>query len=318
MNRAAFVCLLAMSLLGAAPPGGVPISAQGPQGMLAGTMLGPGTARAQAILIIPGSGMTDRDGNNPMGVRAAPYRMLAEALAAQGITTIRIDKRGLFGSSGAVPDANAVTIGDYATDVRNWVTAIRARTGVPCVWLFGHSEGGLVALAAAHQPSICGLILAATPGRRMGDVLRAQLRANPANAPLLAQADAAIDALEAGRRADTSAMHPALQPIFRREVQGFLIGLFALAPAKLIAGVTQPVLILQGTRDLQIGEADARALAAANQAAKLVLLPDTNHVLKPVHTGSVEANLATYADDALPLAPGVADAIATFVNQQTP
>ena len=65
------------------------------------------------MLIVPGSGPTDRDGNNPMGVAAAPYRMLAEALAARGIGSVRIDKRGMFASAGAAADPNAVTIGDY-------------------------------------------------------------------------------------------------------------------------------------------------------------------------------------------------------------
>jgi uncharacterized protein len=314
MNRALLVCLLSMSLGAAAPPQGQPVEAPGPAGTLAGTMLGPANTQSPAILIIPGSGPTDRDGNNPMGVHANTYRLLAEALAADGITTVRIDKRGLFGSKAAVPDGNAVTIADYATDVRNWVASIRAKTGASCVWLFGHSEGGLVALAAAHQSGICGLILAATPGRKLGEILRAQLKANPANAALLVQAEAAIDALEAGRHVDTSDLHPALQNLFRPRVQGFLIDMFAVDPTKLIAGVTTPVLILQGMRDLQITEADARALAAAYPKAKLLLLPDTNHVLKPVHTDGMAANLATYADETLPLAPGVTDAIASFVH----
>ncbi len=67
---------------------------------------------APIILIIAGSGPTDRNGNSPLGVNAAPYRLLAEGLAAEGIGSVRIDKRGLFGSLTAVRDANAVTIAD--------------------------------------------------------------------------------------------------------------------------------------------------------------------------------------------------------------
>ena len=81
------------------------------------------------LQVIPGSGPTDRDGNSPLGITAAPYRLLAESLAEKGISTVRIDKRGLFGSKGAVADANKVTIADYATDTYNWVAAIRQRTG---------------------------------------------------------------------------------------------------------------------------------------------------------------------------------------------
>ena len=162
------------------------------------------------MLIIPGSGPTDRDGNNPLGVKAATYRLLAEGLAERGIGTVRIDKRGMFASAAAVADGNAVTIDDYVADVGAWIGAIRKETGVSCVWLLGHSEGGLVALAAAQKlPDICGLVLVSAAGRPLGDVLRTQLQANPANAPILPQAMAAIESLEAGKHFDVAGMHPA-------------------------------------------------------------------------------------------------------------
>src|SRR3954466_8477510 len=88
-----------------------PLTAPGPQGPLAGTLLDAGKG-APVVLIIPGSGPTDRDGNNPMGATAAPYRLLAEALADNGVSTVRIDKRGLGGSKAAVADGNKVTIAD--------------------------------------------------------------------------------------------------------------------------------------------------------------------------------------------------------------
>ncbi len=221
-----------LALCAAATPVESWIDAPGPAGALKGVLLTPAKP-GPALLIIPGSGQTDHDGNSPAGLRAGTYRLLAEGLAAHGITSLRIDKRGLFASRAAVPDADAVTIGDYAADVHAWIGVLRARTGQSCVWLLGHSEGGLVALVAADgRPDVCGVVLVATPGRPYGEVLRAQLHANPANAPLLAQADGAIDALEAGRHYDTAEMHPALRPLFRLAVQGFLISAFAVDPVK--------------------------------------------------------------------------------------
>ncbi len=299
-----------------------PIEARGPLAPLKGTLLVPAKAGAPVVLIVPGSGPTDRDGNNPLGVNAATYRLLAQDLAAMGIATVRIDKRGMFGSAKAVADANAVTIPDYVADVQSWVGAIRRTTGVPCAWVLGHSEGGVVALAAAQRGSevqgICGLLLVATPGRPLGQVLREQLRANPANAPILDQALAAITRLEGGGRVDPASLHPALQPLFNEAVQGFLISAFAQDPARLIAATKKPVLVLQGERDLQVGVQDARLLAQANPAAQLVLLPDTNHVLKAVLTDDPAANMATYANPGQPLAPGVVDAVARFVAPGKP
>jgi pimeloyl-ACP methyl ester carboxylesterase len=294
------------------------VQAPGPLGPLKGTMLTPAAGGAPMVLIIPGSGPTDRNGNNPLGVRAATYRLLAEGLAQRGIGTVRIDKRGMFGSRSAVADGNAVTIGDYATDTESWIAAIRKQTGVPCVWVLGHSEGGLVALASAQNaPDICGLVLVSAAGRPLGEVLREQIRSNPANAPIIDQAMAAIDSLEAGKHVDVSTMNPALMPLFAPQVQGFLISVFSYDPAKLIAAVNKPVLILQGKRDMQVSVADAERLKHAAPTAKLVLLDDTNHVLKTVTFDDRRANAATYANPRLPLAPGVVDAVAGFVDSAT-
>ena len=312
--------IAAMTLAGVAPHGGsvttTEIAAPGPSGALRGTLTDPGKRGEPVILIVPGSGPTDRDGNNRLGVAASTYRLLAEALAKDGIASVRIDKRGMFGSAAAIADANAVTVDDYAADVHAWALAITHQTGARCVWVLGHSEGGLVALQAAQRPGgTCGLILVATPGRPMGDILKAQLRANPANAPLLPDADKAIDKLASGVHLDPATLPAPLRPLFPTVVQGFLISAFAIDPAQLIKLVKLPVLILQGTRDLQVEEVDADQLAAAKPDAKLVKLADVNHVLKVVASPDRAANIATYGAADLPLAKAVAPAIAAFVGQ---
>ena len=297
----------------AATAASIAMTAPGPQGPLAGTLL-DGGAHSPVVLIIPGSGPTDRDGNNPLGITAAPYRMLAEALAQRGVSTVRIDKRGMFASKAAVADPNKVTIGDYARDTHNWVAAIRKQTGANCVWVLGHSEGALVALAAAQKPdAICGAILVSGAGRRLSDVIREQLRANPANAPVLDSAMTALDSLEHRQHVDVSAMHPALQKLFAPQVQDFLIDMFSYDPAKLAASTELPLLVVQGGRDLQVSVADAKALAVGK--AKLRLLPQMNHVLKDVASDDRAANLATYTDSLMPVDSGAVDAIATFVKR---
>jgi pimeloyl-ACP methyl ester carboxylesterase len=221
----------------------------------------------------------------------------------------------MFGSKAAVADPNAVTIAGYADDVHAWVDTVRRRTGRACVWVLGHSEGGVVALKAAQQPAgICGVILVATPGKPLADTLRAQFRANPANAAILPAATRTIDELEAGRRVDPATLPAPLPQIFAAPVQGFMIDLFAQRPAALAASLKVPVLVVQGDRDIQVGVDDARVLAAAAPGAKLVVLPGVNHVLKSVASDDRAANVATYRDSSLPLAPGVVDAVASFVT----
>jgi uncharacterized protein len=292
----------------------VPMTVPGPQGDLAGTLV-DGGKNAPVVLIIPGSGPTDRDGNNPLGVKAAPYRLLADALATKGVSTLRADKRGMFGSKAAIPDANSVTIADYASDAHNWAEALRKRTGAKCVWLLGHSEGGVVALAAAQQPrDLCGLILVATPGRKLVTVIREQLRANPANAPLLAQAMAALDSLEAGETVDPTGMPAPLLALFSPKVQPFLIDLLRQNPAALARSTKLPMLIARGGKDIQVAAADAEALHSARPDAKLLTPANMNHVLKDVAGDDRAANLASYADPSLPVDSSLVDGIAAFVN----
>jgi uncharacterized protein len=301
----------AVSLLsGASPAETVSIA-----GGLAGTYL-PAKASGSApqVLILAGSGPTDRDGNNPLGVSSNSYKLLAEGLSAVGIGTTRVDKRGMFGSAAGAADANNVYVSQLADDAHLWAKEIKQKTGAPCVWLLGHSEGGLVALQAAQNPAdICGLILVASPGRKAGDVLREQFSANPANAPILADALASVTALETGNDVDVSKMHPALQGIFAPAIQGFLKSLLKLDPSALIRAYQGPVLIVQGTTDLQVTMADARVLADSQPRAQLVEIAGMNHVLK---SASAErgANLATYANPALPIVPEIVTKIATFVQ----
>ncbi|MBZ5796055.1 lysophospholipase [Burkholderia contaminans] len=294
------------------------IEAPGSTGPLKGTLLSPASGDAPVVLIVPGSGPTDRNGNAPNWLQASTYRLLAEGLLDADIASVRIDKRGMYGSASAMPDADDVTIDEYVADVHSWVAAIRARTGASQVWLLGHSEGGLVALSAARQMAdIDGLILVSTAGRPLGPVLRQQLQSNPANAPILANAMSILDSLEAGERVDAARIDPALMQLFRPQVQRFLMSELTLDPAALLAGYMKPVLIVQGSRDIQVAVQDAELLKLANPRAEMALIADANHVLKTVRAPALQENLAAYSNPDLPLADGVVEAISAFVYAAT-
>ena len=292
-------------------PVSTPVELASAPAALHGTLLTPeGQTRAAAV-ILPGSGPTDRDGNSAQfGVRAGTYRLLAEGLAERGIATIRMDKRGI-GQSAAAGGAEAdLRFSTNIDDARAWIAEAATKTGQSCAWLIGHSEGALVALATAAKDDdkVCGLVLLSGAGRPAGVVLREQLTA--LHEPLKTRAYAVLSELEAGRAvADPPAE---LATMFRPSVQPYLISWLALDPAQLAAAYDGPIFVGQGTTDIQVSMADAEAIKAAQPRAELVVWDGVNHVLKTAPADRA-GNMATYADPALPLAPGVVEAVAGFV-----
>lgn len=288
-----------------------PVQIPGPAGPLEAERVAvPGAAHA--LVIIPGSGPTDRDGNSPgLGMGSDTLRLLAEGLAAGGIASLRIDKRGFYGSEGAIDDPNDVTIAAYAEDARAWV---REAAGLaPCVWLAGHSEGGLVALAAAQEPpeALCGLILLAAPGRPLGRIMMEQVEANPVNAPILEEMRGLIEGLEAGETRDPATVSAPLQALFTAGQQRYMMDLFAHDPAALATGWDGPALIVQGDRDIQISTGDADLLAEAMPQARRLPLPGGTHLLKE---DVPDQPYATYLDPSLPLHPALVPGIVAFVD----
>jgi pimeloyl-ACP methyl ester carboxylesterase len=284
---------------------------------LHGTLLKPaGRAAAEPVLILAGSGPTDRNGNSPIGLAPQSYRLMAEALAGEGIASLRVDKRGIAASAAAAPSEETLRLQTYADDARAWAADLRRRTGARCVWLLGHSEGTLHALLAAQDNGdVCGLVLVSPAGRRLGEIIREQLRANPANAPILDEALGILTELEAGRTVRGEGMHPGLAPLFRPSVQPYMMSILAIEPANLIRRYPGRVLVVQGTTDLQTTVADARTLGDARPGIEVAIIEGMNHVLKAAPADRA-LNIATYSQPDLPLAPGLMEAVVPFIRRR--
>lgn len=269
------------------------------------------TGNGKGVVFIAGSGPTDRNGNSLLGVHADYLRQLSDALARDGIFTLRYDKRGVGASTSALTSESELRFTDFVADARSWADWLRDQPGVACIFLLGHSQGGLVATLAAPQSKAAGLVLLSSPGRPFGTVLEDQLAGAPMDAKLRANALAILRSLKAGRT--TSDINPGLQRLFRPSVQPFLISLVDIDPAAELAKLRTPTLIVSGGHDLQITVTDFQRLTAARPGVTAIRIPGMNHVLKDAPAAR-KPNLATYADPKLPLAPGLADAVTKFID----
>ncbi|WP_158090257.1 alpha/beta hydrolase [Kiloniella majae] len=277
----------------------------------------------QIVLIIPGSGPTDRNGNNPLGVSAGTYKLLAEDLAKKGISSLRIDKRGLYGSSSATENPNNVTVNDYVEDIIDWISLIKEKLGCKNIWLLGHSEGGLIALKSTLISPTCssGLILVATSGVSFGQLLRKQINQNLSNTTVMNDAFVIIDQLENGQHVEMSLYDTSLQQLFAPVVQDYLIDLMSHEPVELISEINIPTLILQGDQDIQVSVENANKLKKAQPRSKLVILNGVNHILKQPKVQkdkalTISENLASYRDPKLELAPKITKEICQFIIDQ--
>ncbi|MGN8261136.1 alpha/beta hydrolase [Pseudomonas sp. SMSB3] len=310
----ALLLLLCTGLAQAAAPTVLqrPIDLDTGQGVLHGSLLLPqqGTP-PPVVLIIAGSGPTDRDGNNPAGGKVDNLKRLALLLANEHIASVRYDKRGVAASQPATPDERNLSVQRYVDDVVAWSRKLKADPRFGQLILVGHSEGALIASLAAERAGASAVITLAGMGRPLAEVLREQLaqRLPPAQ---LAAGSALLERLQAGQ---TSLDVPApLRQVFRPSVQPYLITLLQQDPAQAFGRLPMPALIVQGRNDVQVDVADAERLKAAKPDAELVLIDGMNHMLR-ISPKDMHLQRDSYLNPELPLARELGERVVSFIRQ---
>ena len=263
------------------------------------------------ILIVAGSGPTDRNANGPT-LNTNAYAMLAWSLADAGFASVRYDKRGSGTTRPSGRDPASLTTEVFVADVMAAAEAVRANGRFSRVFLLGHSEGaGHVLQAANRGAAVAGVIMVSAQGRKLVDVLREQF-GRLTDSATVTQIDSAFARYLRGD--DPGTVPPIAAPIMVPAARNFMRSMVAYDPQDEVRRLRAPLLIVQGTTDVQTTMSDAKLLAAAQPAAKLVVLDGVNHVLKSVATTDLTLQLASYRDPRMPLAPGVADAIVRWAS----
>ena len=294
-----------------------PITLKTATGDIFGTLVVPlGSGRHPVVLIIAGSGPTDRDGNSPAAVAPGKtlhtdsYKLLATALAAKGIASVRYDKRGIAASASAMAGMKE---SDYRLDMgiddaAAWIKMLRADPRFTKVVVVGHSEGSLLGMVAAQRVSADGFVSLEGAGRPAADVLREQLLARGVPAAMF---ESILDTLSAGKTVDSTP--PALAALFRPSAQPYLISWFRYDPAAELRKLPYATLVIQGTHDVQVSAKDASLLATAPRA-KLLTIDGMTHVLKTGPADAATQATTVYSDPTIPIVPEVASAISAYVN----
>lgn len=314
MNHPALVLSLLVATSFAAHAAEQSIELETKTGAIKGTLTLPSASSpVPVVLLIAGSGPTDRDGNAPVAAgRNDSLKMLAASLEGLGIASVRYDKRGIAASSAAGPTESNLRFDDYVQDAASWITKLARDSRFQGIAVLGHSEGSLIGMLAAQRSAVQAFISVAGPAEKAPTVLRRQLQGRLP--PDLAQRNEEIlRTLESG--GTVSDVPSPLSALYRQSVQPYLISWFKYSPADEVAKLRVPCLIVQGGTDIRVGIPDAKRLHAANPACALQVVEGMNHVLKRVPADQ-QKQIASYGDQSLPIDADFVKTIATFLSSE--
>ena len=288
-------------------------------GDISATLNTPVAGSDIAVVIVAGSGPTDRNGNSGQSLNTYAYKMLSDELVKGGVAVLRYDKRAIglsrVNDPATIPD---VVFGDFVDDAARCVDYLRGE-GFAKVFVAGHSEGGEIALHLALRESVAvdGLVLLCCPGYAMDQILNAQLSAQlmPQYMGLMLTATTIMQRIKAGESVPVESIPQELLSLFHPSVQPYLCSSMAFDPSDLMSRVEQPVLVVSGGRDIQVTKDNADRLMARAKRGEHIHFEQMTHILKDADTSDRIQQLVTvYVNSKLPLTEGLGDAVLKFIK----
>lgn len=283
-----------------------------PTGEIHGILLMPDNEEpCPLVIIIAGSGPTDMNGNTiGSELQNNSLKMLAEGLTAKGIASLRYDKRGIGKSQAAIMSEEELRFEHYIDDAAAWADMLSADKRFSTIAIAGHSEGSLIGMVAAQKSTaVKAYISIAGCGRPAHEVIEEQL--NPQPEQVRNEAAAINRELLQGRIVEDVPNY--LAALYRKSVQPYLISWFRYNPAKEIAKLKIPVLILQGDKDIQVGVKEAERLYLARMFSSFYIIEGMNHVLKHCEGNDMLSQLEAYQSPTMPIKQELIEHIARFL-----
>ena len=261
------------------------------------------------VIIIAGSGPTDRDGNN-ISLKSDYLKMLADELGKKGISTYRYDKRGVGKSVGHLKSGNEIKFSDYINDAVAIINHFKESRRFKSIVVIGHSEGALIGMIASRLIADSFISIAGA-GEDYLALLERQLSIQPAY--IRSMSSPIIEELKDKKLVDT--VPPILKSLFAPNIQRYLIDASSYNPAEEISKLSIPVLIIQGDNDIQIGLNDAKILHKAAKSSRIEIIQGMNHVFRQASENRL-LNLQTYGNPKLPIDINMVNIISEFIDQQ--
>ena len=278
-------------------------------GDLEGSLMTPPQNSTNVVaLLIAGSGPTDRDGNNP-NMKNNSLKMIAVELSKNGIASLRYDKRGIARSQSAGLKEADLRFDNYVNDAKDWAVYLKKELKFKNVIVIGHSEGSLIGMIASQDKNVNKYVSLAGAGQSADKIIKEQMKSQPPSISI--QVSSILDQLAKGQTVENTP--PELNSLFRQSVQPYIISWIKYDPQKEIAKLKIPVLIVQGTTDIQVSLDDATRLSKALPGAKLVIIEGMNHIMKPAPADR-QLNISTYAQPDLALKKELVSNIVSFIN----
>ncbi|PTX42293.1 hypothetical protein C8P64_2721 [Christiangramia gaetbulicola] len=277
--------------------------------LIPGTLTRPADQKAESLIIfIQGSGPTDRDGNQSM-MKNDGMKKMARELAGNGIASFRFDKR-IFKMMELKMKIEDLSISDMAGDVVDILNYFKAKDEFENFIVAGHSQGSLIGILASKEHADAFISLAG-PGQPIDDIIVEQYSKM---APELGESTRKkFDELE--EKGTTENDNPMLASIFAPYVQPFIKSWMQYDPSEEIKDLDIPVLIINGTMDIQTEPKEAEMLHSANENSKLVLLENMNHIFRKVESKDRLVNTKSYNEPNRPLHPELIPVITDFIKE---
>ena len=272
-----------------------------------GTLLKPNDIeKPNLAIIIAGSGPTNRNGNQNFSKNNS-LKKLAEGLTNNGIATFRYDKRIVKQIRRGNVDKNMM-FDDFVSDASNVIDYFKVKESYNKIYVIGHSQGSLVGMLAAKD-KVDGFISLAGAGQNIGDVIVEQATKMDPKLGKLTQP--VVDQLKQGK---TVIDYPnALASVFNAGIQPFMINWMQFNPTEVIKELKMPILLINGTKDLQVSEAEAKLLKEANEKSTLTIIENMNHVLFEIKGDDLE-NSKSYNESFRPISPQLINSITEFID----